>query len=199
MNHDITAVILAGGRGRRMGERDKGLIPVMGVPLVAHAINALRPQVGHLLVNANQNQGAYAALGYPVIGDSYRDRRGPLAGMLAGLQHAPTERVLIVPCDCPMLPRDLAQRFDAACGANRVGVAHDGQRRQPVFVLMRRHLAHELQGFMERGGRKAEDWLDRVTPTAVDFSDHPEMFLNANHPSDLGAIERWLTLSHQLA
>ena len=108
---DITAAILAGGRGTRLGGADKGLEKLSGRPLVAHIIAALVPQCGTLLINANRNQPRYAAFGYPVVNDDNDDYLGPLAGMLSVLRAARTRHVLCVPCDAPLLPADLTTRL----------------------------------------------------------------------------------------
>ncbi|WP_087722598.1 molybdenum cofactor guanylyltransferase MobA [Pandoraea sp. PE-S2T-3] len=110
----ITGLILAGGRGQRMGGRDKGLQLFDGQPLAAHVLARLQPQVGTLLISANRNHAAYAALGADVVSDETQDFAGPLAGMLAGLRAAKTEYVLTAPCDSPLLPDDLAARLAAA-------------------------------------------------------------------------------------
>lgn len=113
----ITGLILAGGRGQRMGGRDKGLQPFQGEPLAAHVLRRLQPQVGRVLISANRHADAYAALGAPVIGDTLADFPGPLAGMLAGLQAIETDYLLTVPCDSPYLADDLAVRLaDALAG-----------------------------------------------------------------------------------
>src|SRR3990167_8794866 len=98
---DITGLILAGGRGSRMGGVDKGLQNHLGMPLAMHALLRLGPQVGHLMVNANRNLGAYDAFGVPVWPDALPDYPGPLAGFLAGLEHCETPYLVTVPCDTP--------------------------------------------------------------------------------------------------
>ena len=110
----ITGLILAGGRGQRMGGRDKGLQLYDGRPLAAHVLARLAPQVGAVLISANRNHAAYSALGADVVSDETQDFAGPLAGMLSGLRAAKTEYVLTVPCDSPLLPDDLALRLTAA-------------------------------------------------------------------------------------
>ena len=122
MRDRITGLILAGGRARRMGGQDKGLIPLAGRPLIAWVIEALRPQVGSILISANRNQAAYAAFGYPVIGDEaggpdLTGFQGPLAGIAAAMTLAQTPWLLTLPCDTPLLPADLAARLAAALTA----------------------------------------------------------------------------------
>ena len=143
----ITGVVLAGGRGRRMGGVDKGLMPLAGRPAVAHVLDRLAPQVDRLLINANRNRAAYAAYGHPVIADRTGDFAGPLAGMAAALAVAETELVLTVPCDTPWLPADLAARLHAARARDAAAIATvaDGATTHPVFALLPRGLGPSLE------------------------------------------------------
>ena len=120
---NITGLVLAGGRGLRMGGTDKGLQVLAGKPLALHALERLRPQVGALLVNANRNTAAYATFGVPVCPDTVEGFAGPLAGFLAGLVHCRTPWLLTVPCDSPRSPTDLAARLAAAAQAQDAEIA----------------------------------------------------------------------------
>ena len=104
---DITGLVLAGGMGRRMDSRDKGLIAFRGKPMVAHVIERLAPQVGSLIINANRNLDQYGGLGYPVVSDEVSGYAGPLAGLHAGLRACTTPLIVTAPCDSPFLPTDL--------------------------------------------------------------------------------------------
>ncbi|MCU7943613.1 MAG: molybdenum cofactor guanylyltransferase [Candidatus Thiodiazotropha sp. (ex Cardiolucina cf. quadrata)] len=178
----VTAVILAGGRGRRMGGEDKGLIELNGRPLVQHVISAIQPQVATILINANRNQERYAAFGYPVIADSLLDYQGPLAGFIAALQAVETEDMLTLPCDGPLVPPDLVERLYEArqsAGAD-IAVAHDGDRLQPVYALIPKRLADSLQRYLDRGDRKIDLWYEEHRIAHADFSDIPRTFINVN-------------------
>ncbi|MEW8203311.1 MAG: molybdenum cofactor guanylyltransferase MobA [Candidatus Thiodiazotropha endolucinida] len=178
----VTAVILAGGRGRRMGGEDKGLIELNGRPLVQHVISAIQPQVATILINANRNQERYAAFGYPVIADSLLDYQGPLAGFIAALQAVETEDMLTLPCDGPLVPPDLVARLYEArqsAGAD-IAVAHDGDRLQPVYALIPKRLADSLQHYLDRGDRKIDLWYEEHRVAHADFSDIPRTFINVN-------------------
>lgn len=107
----ITGVILAGGKGTRMGGQDKGLIPLLGKPLYRYIIERLQPQVGRLLINANRHHAEYAQSQLPVFSDLTTDFSGPLAGMQAALHQATTDWLLFVPCDVPEFPTDLAEKM----------------------------------------------------------------------------------------
>ena len=119
----ITGLVLAGGRGSRMGGVDKGLQNHQGMPLALHALRRLQPQVGHLMLNANRNLGAYEAFGVPVWPDATADFPGPLAGMWAGLEHCKTPYLVTVPCDTPHFPVDLVERLGAALHAEGADLA----------------------------------------------------------------------------
>lgn len=188
----ITAVILAGGIGRRMGGQDKGLVELDGRPLIEHIIDALKPQVMTILINANRNQYRYASYGYPVITDTLANYQGPLAGFAAGLAAADTPHILTVPCDGPLLPPDFATRMTNALadGQAELAVAHDGTRLQPVYALLPRRLLPSLQDFLAEGERKIDLWYARHQLALADFSDCPEIFRNINTPADRDRLQQ---------
>lgn len=187
----VTGVVLAGGRGRRMGGQDKGLVEFRGRALIEWVLEALDPQVDALLINANRNQARYAAYGYPVVMDELADYQGPLAGFAAALRAAPTELLLTVPCDGPLLPADLVQRLRTAMerGEADIAVAHDGRRMQPVYALLRVSLLPSLESFLAAGERKIDRWYERHVCASVDFSDRPETFANVNSAEERAALE----------
>jgi molybdopterin-guanine dinucleotide biosynthesis protein A len=187
----ITGLVLAGGLGRRMGGEDKGLLPLAGRPMIAHVLEALRPQVGTILVNANRNQELYDAFGHPVIADAIGGFLGPLAGVHAALQRCTSEFMVTAPCDAPLLAPDLVARMYAAhasAGADLV-VASDGERRQPVFLLLRASLAPSLEAYLAGGDRKVDLWLGQLRVAEADFSDEPDTFVNVNDPGERQRVE----------
>lgn len=189
---DITGVVLAGGRATRWDGRDKGLIEVSGRPMISHVLDALAPQVEQVIISANRNLGEYRAFGLPVVTDASRDFLGPLAGIASGLAAARTEWVAIVPCDSPLLAADCVGRLALACKDDRsteIAVAHDGERIQPVFALIRRDLLEALDAFLESGERKIDRWYGQQQMQLVDFSDTPDNFLNINRPEDRDLLE----------
>ena len=189
----ITGIVLAGGLGRRMSADgrgvDKGLVTWRGRPLVAHAVDRLAPQVGSLLVNANNHHDAYARLGWPVVGDAIEGFAGPLAGVVSGLRAATTPWVLSVPCDSPLLPADLAERLvhAATTRAARIAVARTADGEQPVFLLVARSLESHLSDWLAAGGRKIDAWYRDLEPAFATFEDG-EAFRNVNTPADLDAL-----------
>ena len=186
----ITGVILAGGRGRRMGGVDKGLQDLHGRPMVQWVINRLAPQVTHLLINANRNLERYAEFGYPVFSDEMPDYAGPLAGIQMALTHATTPLVATVPCDSPWLPADLVARLFNALqkSAADLAVAHTATRIQPVFCLARRALLPQLTDYLATGRRKVELWHNMLNVCTVIFDEADEVnraFSNINTTEDL--------------
>jgi molybdenum cofactor guanylyltransferase len=196
---EITGVVLAGGRARRMGGEDKGLVEVDGAPMVVHALRGLAPQVGAVLINANRNQQRYAELaGCEVVADRDADFAGPLAGMASAMQRAGTRYILTVPCDSPLLADNLGQRLFAALLAENaeISVAHDGTRLQPVFALMACTLQQSIVDYLAGGGRKIDAWYAERRVALGDFSDYPDMFLNINTPHDRDTLEQRMAGQH---
>ena len=197
----ITAVILAGGRGSRMGGVDKGLQNFNGVPLALHTLMRLSPQVGEIMINANRNLAAYESFGVPVWPDStgMGEFAGPLAGFLTGLERCETPYLLTVPCDTPLFPADLVARMADAFAREDADFAiaaapeEDGQLRpQPVFCLMGMHMLESLVRFTKGGGRKIDAWTAHHHTVTVPFdqpSDNAHAFFNANTLAELHLLE----------
>jgi molybdopterin-guanine dinucleotide biosynthesis protein A len=187
----ITGIVLAGGRGRRMGGEDKGLLPFRGRPLVSHALAALGEVADTRLINANRNLEAYALLGFPIIQDANDRFDGPLAGLLSAMRAAATPYVLTVPCDTPRLSGTLLQRLvDHLPMSNAaIAAAHDGERLHPVVMLAETRLADDLQASLDAGERKVEHWIHRHRWVSVDFSDAAGALANINTPDDLARLE----------
>ena len=188
---DITAVILAGGQSRRMGGIDKGLIEFKGKPMVQHVIQALQPDVGALLINANRNIGEYEALGHRVLPDRLEGYLGPLAGMASGMYAANTKYIVTAPCDCPLVGVGLVRRlYQSVRSENaQIGVANDGERMHPVFALIQRDLLPDLAAYLEDGGRKIDRWYARHRVSVVRFDDVPQWFQNVNSPEEHAELE----------
>ena len=200
---EITALVLAGGRGSRMGGVDKGLQNFNGAPLALNAVMRLQSQEGglidKLLLSANRNLAAYEAFGAPVWPDTPSDCAGPLAGFLTGLERCETPYLLTVPCDSPLFPLDLARRLASAFEDDSTEIAmaaareDDGQwRAQPVFSLMRVELLESLVAFTQGGGRKIGRWTDQHRTVLVPFDqpgDDPRAFCNTNTLAELHALQ----------
>jgi molybdenum cofactor guanylyltransferase len=192
----ITGLVLAGGRGSRMGGVDKGLQDHLGQPLARHALLRLAPQVGVVVINANRNLPAYEAMGAAVWPDTLPDYPGPLAGFLAGLAHCDTPWMATVPCDSPNFPTDLVARLAHAAAKVDADIAMAATRdadgsllRQPVFCLLRASLLESLVDFTRSGQRKVGQWTDQHA-CAIEVFEDAEAFANANTPDELQRLQR---------
>ncbi|MDT8437396.1 MAG: molybdenum cofactor guanylyltransferase MobA [Wenzhouxiangellaceae bacterium] len=190
----ITAVVLAGGRARRMGGRDKGLLPVAGRPMIAWTLDRLAGQAGRVLINANRSQDEYRRFGPEVIGDRLGDFQGPLAGLQSALDQADGEWLLALPCDAPLLPRDLAARLLAAAreSGQPIAVAEAGGRLHSLHVLLATRLAPALDRALVDGERKPDRFYADQGFVRVAFDDQAEAFANINTPDELAALEHRL-------
>lgn len=191
----ITGLVLAGGRGSRMGGVDKGLQNHLGIPLALHAMLRLSPQVGHVMINANRNLGAYDSFGVPVWPDAIADYPGPLAGFLAGLEHCDTPYLVTVPCDTPNFPTDLVARLAAELVTHDARIAMAATRGasgivqvQPVFCLMESGLMESLVAFTQGGQRKIDRWTAMHRCVEVVFDDEAA-FANANTLQELHQLQ----------
>jgi len=182
----VTGLVLAGGMGRRMDSRDKGLVPFRGKPMVAHVIERLAPQVGPLIINANRSLDEYGAFGYSVISDEVGGFAGPLAGLHAGLRACTTPYIVTAPCDSPFLPLDIVALLYAALTDNvaELAVARTGGFAQPVFTLCTTALLPSLTAFLEGGGRKIDTWYAAHQVVEVEFADE-SAFANINTIEEL--------------
>lgn len=187
----ITAVILAGGRGRRFDGMDKGLIQFKQCPIIEHVIKAIAPQVANIMINANRSEAIYSSYGYPVVNDELSGFQGPLAGFSTAMKHASSPYVLTLPCDGPFISSDYARRMAAALTDEHaeLAVAHDGKRMQPVHALLPARLLASLKTFMDSGERKIDRWYLQHNVALVDFSDTPLIFQNINTLDELNALE----------
>ncbi len=205
---DITAVILAGGRGSRMGGVDKGLQSFNGTPLALHTLLRLQIQssgpLAQVMINANRNLAAYEAFGASVWPDVLADFAGPLAGFLTGLERCETPYLVTAPCDTPLFPLDLVERLARALSSSDSDIAMVAapettaqgtvvMRPQPVFCLLKAQLLESLADFTQQGGRKIDAWTALHRTTLVTFDqpgDDPRAFFNANTLAELQALER---------
>ncbi|WP_071825926.1 molybdenum cofactor guanylyltransferase MobA [Phytobacter massiliensis] len=185
---EVTGVVLAGGKGRRMGGADKGLLNLQGEPLWRHVASRLRTQLGRIIISANRHQEIYQASGMKVITDSMIDYPGPLAGMLAVFQQDEAEWFLFCPCDTPFIPQNLVDRLKTQRKNAPAVWVHDGERDHPTIALMHRSVQPVLQEYLQSGERRVMVFLRLIGGHAVDFSDFKDAFVNINTPEEL---DRW--------
>ncbi len=201
----VSGIILAGGQGRRMSKvndsqnhpppTEKGLVTFLNRPMIQHVIKTLAPQVDEIMINANREIAQYSALGYPVIQDQISGFAGPLAGLHAGMQSANNPYILTVPCDSPLLAKDLAERLSTALINNNadIAVAKTGAQAHPVFCLCHKKLLPHLEHYLQNGGRKFDAWYNTLHVVEVTFDDKPLAFTNINTPEDLIRLEAIIT------
>ena len=180
----ITGIVLAGGKGRRMGGVDKGMVRFLGKPLVA--------QVDEILINANREIESYSAFGHEVIQDDIAGFAGPLAGLHKGMLVANHPYVITVPCDSPLIPTDLVNRLMRGLIEHNadVAVAKTGTQAHPVFCLCRTALLPNLENFLHNDGRKIDAWYASLQVAEILFDDNPQAFANINTREELLCLER---------
>lgn len=202
---DISAIVLCGGQGSRMGGLDKGLQHFRGQSLAQNIVNQLRPQVSRVMINANRNLAIYQTICQEVWPDPEGESKGPLAGFLVGLMHCPGPYLMTVPCDTPFLPKDLCLRLKQALSDSNAPLAMvrslDSQagmgtrelKTQPVLSMMNVQVRDHLMAYLNEGGRKVQAWAQQLNVVWVDYDqegDNPMSFYNINTLDELQALER---------
>ncbi|MDH5359770.1 MAG: molybdenum cofactor guanylyltransferase [Gammaproteobacteria bacterium] len=182
----ISAIILAGGEGRRMGGQDKGLINYQGKPLIEHVLNALPLELAAINISANRNQARYSQYA-PVVEDLEYPLQGPLAGIYEAMKRCQTEYLLCLPCDTPHLPDNLIPRLYAEMQTKQVDVAiaTTATRSHFVISLMKCSLLDDLKTFLDNGQRRVGLWLQQQSHCEVMFPTDNEQFINVNHLHDI--------------
>lgn len=184
--------ILAGGYSTRMG-RDKASLPFGDVTLLDHVRRRLVPD-GVPARIATRPDGPGRDAGLPWVPDVLPGE-GPLSGIAALLQDAPTPFVLVVPCDAPCLPSDLGDRLLSCAPSVDAVLLSDAGRVQPLPALLSRDLGPVIAGLLAAGERKAAAYVDRVPCAIVPFDrlwpglDPAEALMNVNdEPALLRAL-----------
>jgi molybdopterin-guanine dinucleotide biosynthesis protein A len=191
MSNQITGLILAGGRGSRMGETDKGLQLFRGKAMVEHVLERFAPQVDETIINANRNLSTYAAYRHRVVPDGIEGFAGPLAGLHVGMQAASSPLIATAPCDSPFLPLNLIARlYDALLAEDAdLAVAKTFDQAHPVFCLTKTDLEPHLREFLQSGQRKIDKWYASLNVVEVQFDDNVDAFANINTVNELRQLE----------
>ena len=187
MTITISAVILAGGKARRMGGQDKGLQILGKQSLIEHIVNRLQPQIHDISINANRNQTEYAKFGFPVFSDELPDFQGPLSGMLTALEKTKSDFILFTPCDTPFFPMNLLDKLKSAVKNDRTLIAYacDDEREHPVFCLMSVQLKEKLRHYLASGERRLLQFMKENDGISVKFTKEEGHFENFNTLDDL--------------
>lgn len=187
----VSAIILAGGQGRRFGSRDKGLLEWRGKRFVQRVFERIESQVQDVVISCNRNIGQYQQLADCCVSDELPDYCGPLAGVAASLPHCQCDQVVLVPCDAIKLPPDLVARLSQCMDETGcdVALAFDGERDQYLFSLIRKSLHKSLLNYLEMGGRSVRGWYESVHTERVDFSAQASAFININSEEELSKLD----------
>jgi len=192
---DVTALILAGGQGRRLGGVDKGLVRLHARPLIEYVLRALRPQAASVLISANQNQEQYRKYGQVVQDPAEFDgSQGPLAGLLAAAPHINTPWLVVAGCDMPALPDDYVAQLYAGLMAQggHIAFAHAGARDHSICLLLHASMLATVRDYLQGGRRAVLPWLESQHAVRVVF-DHAQAFLNVNTPEELALAQASVT------
>lgn len=169
-NNSISAILLAGGQGSRMGGQDKGLSLLNSKPLIQHMLDKLTGQVTSITISANRNIEQYLRLGHRVIKDQAPDFQGPLSGIISASKNIQTDYILVLPCDMPGLPDNLVSKMAQSIGKHAMCVAHDGLRQQSLILLFHKRLILTLEDSFNNGLRKVTAWSAQCNATIVRFN-----------------------------
>jgi molybdenum cofactor guanylyltransferase len=192
IKHVYDALILAGGRGTRLGGKDKGWVMWNGLPLVEHALATLAKQVSppaRILISANRNVDAYQQTGHVVVTDERADFQGPMVGIEAGLMRCKKNNLLVIPCDAPLLPEDLLEKLQQALTDQPEAVAayaETSEAAQPLCCLLKPSVAGSLSKQLDAGHGETLAWLESIQAIPVRF-EQAASFTHFNTPDALKA------------
>lgn len=195
LNEIVPCVILAGGKGRRMGGKDKALIPLLDRPLLSYVLESISGHVAPIALNINTNLDKFSEFGYEIIEDPIKGHLGPLAGILASLNWARKlnqKWVMTLPCDTPFLPKNIVKEMiklkNKELDVDLV-VAQSKGYNHPVIALWKSDLNLKLEKALNEGTRKIDIFTSSLKVAYVDFdkinNDNFDPFTNLNSPLDL--------------
>ncbi len=194
MNKQITGLILAGGKAKRMGGIDKGLFVINEKYLISHVIQNLESQVEVLLINANRNIEIYKTFNKPIVLDLTDERLGPLGGIQAGLSKCETPYMISIPCDVPKIPLNICEKLylklleeKADCAMPLTTDINGIERTHPAILLLKTNLVDSLNVFLDSGERKIDKWTRDLKCIEVKF-ENESGFININKPDDISSI-----------
>lgn len=173
-----------------MNSLDKALLQWRGRSFIDHIVARLSPQVSCIAINSNATSAPLQALGVPLLPDPFVERRGPLAGILAGLNFSKTELTLFVPCDNPLLPDDLLAQLLTSLTSNNADIAYASCAgdRHYLYALMRSDLRNSLERYLQNGDFAVRHWYAGENAIAVNFDAAADRFININTPDDLSRL-----------
>ena len=181
----ISAIVLSGGRGTRMGNQDKGLLLLNGKPLIKHVLDRISPQVSHVVISCNRNLDQYRQFGFPVVTDSQPGRPGPLAGILSSKSKITTPLCFIVPCDMPYVPDNIVSSLSSAMQDNDVVTASVDDKMEPLISLIKTDCIDSIETYLKSGNRSVRGWLALQGGKIVKLPGLTIAFRNINSPQEL--------------
>lgn len=190
MNNNVTAILLAGGQGRRMKNQDKGLVEFDGIPLIQHVLTRIRPQVETIVISCNRNIDQYEKFGFPVVTDSLPDYPGPLAGILCAADRVTTPVCFIVPTDMPFLPMNIVSLLLDSMDTHQAVTAETNGKLEPLVSLVLASAIQTISDYLASGRHSVKGWLELLEGIAVPVGETDRAFENMNSPKDLSRIPR---------
>lgn len=187
---EVTALILAGGEGRRMDGQDKGLLIWKQRPLIEYALDIIPDGITRTLISCNRNIDQYNNYG-ETIQDENPQYEGPLAGIYAAMQHTRTPFILVLPCDSPLAPKDIYSQLAATLNNSNADICYvnDGEREQYLFALIRTQLMPSLKEYLLAGNRQVHRWYKQHHHVQADLSGNQLAFRNCNSSAELAALK----------
>ena len=187
---DITALLLCGGKGARLGGQDKPLLSLGSDKIIDHLLTRLKPQTGEIVISCSRNVARYEAYESRIVVDEAPDE-GPLGGLQSAFKAVNTEWALTCPGDIPFLTSELVTRLSLDAERQGVAVPFADNERQNLCLLINRKRRNELVAFYAQGGRAVKRWLDIASIQSTDLSELGSSFFNVNTARELEeAIER---------
>ena len=186
------AIILAGGRGSRMQDADKGLVEANGKRLIEYVIDSIGRDVDEIVISANRNHEDYLQYSNKVIADEPAFTfQGPLAGIASCLPHCRQAEVLVTSCDIPLLPDKLPRELQLALRGVDVSISQHHERLQPVFML-RQHCLASIRNALRNQELGLMQWIRNQPHHIVNFEAPPPVFLNINTAEALQQLRQSL-------
>lgn len=187
-NNPFSAVLLAGGKSRRMGF-DKALLHVNGRPLWLHQIETLRELGAMEVLISGPEAGPWKGSGIRVVQD-VRQSAGPMAAIANVLTNVTTPRVVVLAVDLPLM----SSRFlGKLLTFNRPIVPRNGGYFEPLAAVYAKGGLTLLEAMLESGERSLQSYLTQMVNSELtsvyDLKDEEKpFFLNLNDPSSMPSI-----------
>nr|WP_314533702.1 molybdenum cofactor guanylyltransferase MobA [uncultured Pseudomonas sp.] len=177
-------LLLAGGRGQRMGGQDKGLLDWHGEPLIAHLQRKTRQLSDDLIISCNRNLDKYTPYADRLVHDDEGDFPGPLAGIRAGLHAARHPFMLVLPCDVPRIDAALLQamRETASLHPDKPLMLRHGEHWEPLLCIIPVALREAFDEAWSEGERSPGRIMRKLGSIALQCPENDPRLANLNTP-----------------